>query len=108
MQNNVLTWLHMNAIDVTYMYTDINREGQMQPVSEYTWSYISSKFFKMYSTKAVYSRPYDLKTYNRSCYAQNKSASWQNPPIAPPAPPARKFDTSINFGFNQWQINNAS
>jgi len=32
-------------------------------------------------------------------------SSWCNTTLAPPA---RKYDTSINFGFNQWQINNAS
>ena len=80
----------------------------MQPISEYTWSHIRSKFFGMYTTKAVYARSYEPKIYNRSCYALNKSSSWSNPPLAPPSPPARKFDTSINFGFNQWQICNAS
>jgi hypothetical protein len=70
----------------------------MQPVSKYTWSYISSKFFKMYATKAVYSRPYDLKVYNRSCYAQNKPSNWSNPPLGPPTDPL-KYGTPQRYNF---------
>ena len=77
----------------------------MKPISKYTWRHIKSKLFEMYAHKAVFVRPYEPYIYNRSSYAMNKSSSWSNPPLAPPA---RKFDTSINFGFNQWQISNAS
>ena len=106
MQNNVLTRLHMNAIDVTYMYTHLPREGRMIRSSVFNWSYIRREIVGRLARRArnrlafVARVPLSLATFYEN---------WVHPPVAPPvAPPARKFDTSINFGFNQWQINNAS
>ena len=102
MQNNVLTWLHMNAIDVTYMYTHLPREGRMIQSSVFNWGYISCEIVGRLARRArnrlafVARVPLSLATFYEN---------WVHPPVAPPA---RKSDTSINFGFNQWQIYNAS
>ena len=73
----------------------------MQPISEYTWSHVKSKYFAMYAPV----KSYVCGTPTLAAYALNAASSWQNPPLGPPRDPL-KYGTPtkviIRGKIGQW------
>ena len=88
-----------------YIHVNKYRGEKMQPVSEYTWRYISSKFFGMYYHADVCAKAFTPHIYNRSSYALNKSSNWSNPPLGPPIDPLKYGTPQKNKGMGDEEWN---
>ena len=74
----------------------------------FTWAYVANNLRGQHVRKKTRMGAGSSKRAAICNIHDGPVSSWCNTTLAPPSPPARKFDTSINFGFNQWQIYNAS
>lgn len=78
----------------------------MTQISIFTWSYIKNKVWGNQVRKAIKVRARTgLSPLTITNIHNRPVSSWCNTTLSPPA---RKYDTAINFGYNNWQIANPS
>jgi len=78
----------------------------MTQSSIFTWSYINNQVCGRQVRKAIKARACTgLSPLTVTNIHNRPVSSWCNTTLSPPA---RKYDTAINFGYNNWQIANPS
>ncbi len=78
----------------------------MTQISIFTWSYIKNKVCGNQVRKAIKVRACTRLSALTVTHTHNRPvSSWCNSTLSPPP---RKYDTAINFGYNNWQIANPS
>lgn len=84
----------------------------MTQSSIFKWSYISNKVCGRQVRKAIKARACTglspltvINIHNRHVSSYRHVSSWCSTTLDPPQ---RKYDTAINFGYNNWQIANPS
>lgn len=78
----------------------------MTQSSIFKWSYISNKVCSRQVRKAIKARACTGLSPLTVINIRNRHvSSWCNTTLDPPQ---RKYDTAINFGYNNWQIANPS
>ena len=70
--------------------------------SNFPWNYVSNKIWGMHVRNSVRQIAHSSHNSYVICHLHNRPvSSWCNTTLAPPA---RKYDTTINFGYNHFAI----